>query len=46
MTEAIISWAKANFDLISLLVGLLGVLIAIISLIDEIRKRKRTNRDT
>ena len=38
--EALISWAKENFDLITLLVGVVGVLIAILSLVDEIRKRK------
>ena len=33
-------WAKENFDLICLLVGLIGVVIAFISLIDEIKKKK------
>ena len=38
--ETFMSWAKENFDLITLLVGVIGVLIAILSLVDEIRKRK------
>ena len=31
---------KENFMLVSLLVGLLGVLVAVLSLIAELRKRK------
>ena len=38
--DAITTWAKENFDLISLLVGLLGVVIAVISLMYEIKKKK------
>lgn len=38
--DAIITWAKENYDLISLLVGFLGVVIAVISLFGEIRKKK------
>jgi hypothetical protein len=38
--DAIWDWAKENFDLISLLVGLIGVVIAVISLMYEIKKKK------
>jgi len=41
--EAIMSWAKENFDLICLLVGVLGVIISIVSVVYEI-KVKRHNR--
>lgn len=42
--EAIMSWAKENFNLICLLVGVLGVLIAIISVIYEIKAKKRNRK--
>ena len=35
--DTIMSWAKENFDLICLLVGVLGVLISVVSFIYEIR---------
>ena len=35
------NWAKDNYQFISLLVGLIGVIIAIISLVVEIKKRKK-----
>lgn len=38
--DAIMSWAKENFDLICLVVGVLGVLISIISVIYEFKKKK------
>ena len=38
--DTIWDWAKENYDLISLFVGLVGVVIAIISLMYEIRKKK------
>ncbi len=41
--ETIMSWAKENFDLICLFVGMLGVLISIVTVIYEIKK-KRHNR--
>lgn len=41
--DAIMSWAKENFDLICLFVGVLGVLVSIVSVIYEIKK-KRNNR--
>lgn len=42
--DALSTWAKENYDLISLFVGLIGVVVAFISLISEIKKRnnKRT----
>ena len=38
--DAMWDWAKENFDLISLLVGLIGVVIAVIPLMYEIKKKK------
>ena len=38
--EAILDWAKENFNLISLFVGIIGVVIAVISLMYEIKKKK------
>ena len=38
--EAITTWAKENYDLICLLAGVIGVIIAFISLIYEIKKKK------
>jgi hypothetical protein len=38
--DAMWDWAKENFDLISLLVSLIGVVIAVISLMYEIKKKK------
>ena len=38
--DAITTWAKENYDLISLFVGLVGVVIAVISLMYEIKKKK------
>jgi len=35
--DTIMSWAKENYDLICLLVGVLGVLISVVSFIYEIR---------
>lgn len=34
------TWAKENFDLITLLVGMVGVVVAVISLFYEIERRK------
>lgn len=41
--ETIMLWAKENFDLICLTVGVIGVLISIVTVIYEIKK-KRHNR--
>jgi len=38
--DALMTWAKENYDLISLFVGIVGVVIAVISLMYEIRKKK------
>ena len=38
--DAIWDWAKENFDLISLFGGIIGVVIAVISLMYEIKKKK------
>ena len=38
--DAITTWAKENFDLISLFVGIIGVVVAVISLMYEIKKKK------
>ena len=38
--DAIWDWAKENYDLISLFVCIVGVVIAVISLIYEIKKKK------
>lgn len=39
--DAMWDWAKDNYQFISLFVGLVGVVIAIISLIAEMKKRKQ-----
>ena len=40
MSDTVITWAKENFMFISLIVGVIGVVIAFISLVYEIKKRK------
>ena len=42
--ESIMSWAKENFDLICLLVGVLGVIVSIISAVYEVKVKKRNKR--
>ena len=42
--EAILDWAKENFNLISLFVGIIGVVIAVISLMYEIKKKKEKEK--
>ena len=42
--DVISSFLKENYDLVTLLVGLLGVIIAVIALIYELKK-KRSNRN-
>ena len=39
--DTLITWAKENFDLISWIIGLIGVIIAVISLICELKRRKK-----
>ena len=41
--DSLISFVKNNFQLIILLLSMLGVLVAILSLYVEIKKRKRKN---
>ncbi len=41
----IVTFAKENFQLIILLVSLLGVVVAILSLVSEMRKRKRGKQE-
>ena len=43
--EAIMIWAKENYDLICLLVGVIGVLISIIGIVYEIKKKKRKDKN-
>ena len=38
--DAITAWAKENYDMITLLVGVVGVVIAVISLFYELKKKK------
>lgn len=40
--DAIVTFAKENFDVILLAVGALGVVISVISLVLEVRKKKGT----
>ncbi|MCR5180389.1 MAG: hypothetical protein K6C30_04140 [Bacteroidaceae bacterium] len=39
--DSLITFAKENFDLITLLVGMVGVFIAFLSLVVELKKRRR-----
>ena len=42
--DSLISFAKNNFDLITLLVGVLGLVISIISVVYEVKKRNRNSK--
>jgi len=42
--DSLFTFAKNNFDLITLLVGFLGVVVSIISVIYELRERKSKNK--
>ena len=42
--ETFMTWAKENFDLISLYVGLLGVVIGILALVYEIKGKKKKKK--
>lgn len=42
--EAIMKWAKENFDLICLLVGVTGVLLSIIAIVRDNKKKKRKDK--
>lgn len=37
--DSLITFAKNNFDMITLLVGVVGVLVSVVSVIYEMRKR-------
>ena len=39
--DTIMSWAKENFDLIVLLVSVVGVFVACLSLIYELKEKKK-----
>ena len=39
-----LSFLRENYQLICLIVAILGVLIGVLSLIDELRKRKKNDR--
>ena len=41
--DSLITFAKNNFDLIILLVAVLGIIVSVISMIYEIKKRKRNS---
>ena len=41
--DSLITFAKNNFDLITLLIGFLGVVVSIISVVYEIKKRKHNS---
>ena len=42
--DALSTWAMENYDLISLFVGLIGVVLAFISLLSEIKKRNNKRK--
>ena len=42
--DSLITFAKNNCDLITMLVGLFGVVISVISVIYEVKKRKRNSK--
>ena len=43
--DALITWAKENYELISLLVGIIGIIIGLISVVHELNERKRKKRE-
>jgi len=42
--DALVAWAKENFELICLLVGMAGVLVSIVALIHEIKVKRRNGK--
>ena len=38
--DALMTWAKENYDLITLFVGMVGLAVAFVSFIYEIKKKK------
>ncbi len=43
--DAIMLWAKQNFDLISLFVGLTGVMVACLSLVYELKEKRKREKE-
>ena len=43
--DAIMLWAKQNFDLISLFVGLIGVMVACLSLVYELKEKQKRKKE-
>lgn len=43
--DSIMTFCKENYGLITLLVGVVGVLVSVVSLICEIKKRKSNRSD-
>ena len=41
--DSLITFAKNNYDLITLLIAVLGVLVSVISVIYEMKKRKHNS---
>ena len=39
--DSVITFLKENYDMIGLIVGVVGVIVAAFSLIDELKKRKK-----
>ena len=44
MCDTVITWAKENFMFLSLMVGVIGVVIAVISLFYEIKKKRKERK--
>ncbi len=42
--SAIMSWAKENFQLITLFVGLVGVVVSVITVVYEVKKKKEKKK--
>ena len=42
--DALSAWAKENFDLITLFVGFVGVVLACLSLVYELKKKRKNKK--
>jgi len=42
--ESLMNFAKENYDLISLAIGILGVLVAIVALVYELKAKKNKGK--
>ncbi len=42
--STIMSWAKENFQLITLFVGLVGVVVSVITVVYEVKKKKEKKK--